>query len=53
MTMRRVVLICGPPGAGKTTLAKTLDLTVYDIDDPDWISEAQFRRAIASLAAHP
>jgi shikimate kinase len=34
--VRRVVLVCGPPGAGKTTLTKTLGLTVYDIDDPHW-----------------
>jgi hypothetical protein len=48
---RRVVLICGPPGAGKTTHARTLGLTVYDLDDPQWAgSERTFREAIHRLA---
>lgn len=47
---RRVVLICGPPGAGKTTYAHTLGLTVYDLDDPQWAgSERTFREAISRL----
>ena len=48
--MRRVVLVCGPPGAGKTTLAKSLGLEVYDIDDPQWGNdEARFKRALERL----
>lgn len=45
------MLVCGPPGAGKTTLAKSLGLEVYDIDDERWgNSETLFRRAIARLS---
>lgn len=48
--MRRVVLVCGPPGAGKTTLAKSLGLTVYDIDDPQWDNnETRFKAALEHL----
>lgn len=48
---RRVVLVCGPPGAGKSTYAATLGLEVYDADDPCWAgSEAAFRAAITRLA---
>jgi len=50
---RRVVLICGPPGAGKTTYAHTLGLKVYDVDDPHWTGEAEYRAAIAALANTP
>lgn len=51
---RRVVVIFGPPGAGKTTLAHTLGLKVYDRDDPDWDDdEARFRSALRRLAANP
>lgn len=47
---RRVVLVCGPPGAGKTTLAKSLGLEVYDIDDPQWGNdEARFKAALEHL----
>lgn len=52
--VRRVVLICGPPGAGKSTYARTLGLTVYDIDDPQWnLNEKVFRSALAQLSHHP
>ena len=51
---RRVALICGPPGAGKTTLAHTLGLTVYDLDDPHWHgSERLFRDALRAVAQDP
>lgn len=50
---RTVVLLCGPPGAGKTTQAHASGLTVYDRDDPQWTSEAQFRAAIAQLRHQP
>ena len=47
---RRVVLVCGPPGSGKTTWAKASGLTVYDRDDPQWQGERHFTSAIAGLA---
>ena len=51
---RRVVLIVGPPGAGKTTLAHTLDLDVYDLDDGQWRgSDALFRAALVSVREDP
>lgn len=51
---RRVVLIFGPPGAGKTTLAHQLGLEVYDRDDTRWHNdEGQFRAALQALATNP
>ena len=54
MTTRRVLVIFGPPGAGKTTHAQTTGLQVYDKDDAPWCGdEAAFRRSIAPLARDP
>lgn len=50
---RVVVVLCGPPGAGKTTVARTSGLEVFDRDDSKWSSEAQFRAALRRLAADP
>jgi hypothetical protein len=50
--MRRVVAIYGPPGAGKSTHAATLGLTVYDLDE--WAgTPATFRSALSALATDP
>lgn len=50
---RIVVLLCGPPGAGKTTAAHASGLTVWDRDDAQWTSEKQFTDALAALASDP
>lgn len=47
--MRRVVLLCGPPGAGKTTAAHTSGLPVYDRDDAQWISDAHWNAELTKL----
>lgn len=48
---RTVVVLCGPPGAGKSTTARQSGLTVYDRDEPQWTSEKQFTAALSELAA--
>jgi hypothetical protein len=54
LAARRVVLIAGPPGAGKTTLAHTLGLHVFDVDDPVWDNdETRFRDALLEVARDP
>lgn len=50
---RVVVILCGPPGSGKTTAARASGLEVYDRDDPHWQGEAHFRAAISQLAHRP
>lgn len=47
--VRRVVLLCGPPGAGKTTAARASGLEVFDRDDAAWTTEAQFQAALEDL----
>lgn len=50
--IRRVVLIVGPPGAGKSTYAATLGLKVYDLDE--WRGTPKgFRLALAALRSEP
>lgn len=48
---RTVVVLCGPPGAGKSTAARQSGLTVYDRDEPQWTTEKQFTAALSELAA--
>ena len=50
---RRVVILCGPPGAGKKTAARASGLTVFDRDDPQWQSERQFTDALRALGRDP
>lgn len=51
---RLVVVLFGPPGAGKTTIARSAPegVTVFDRDDPQWKphGETYFRRGISKLA---
>lgn len=51
MTPRLVVILFGPPAAGKTTVARSLGLEVYDRDDAQWagLGEREFRAAIDRL----
>lgn len=51
---RMVILICGAPGSGKTTLAHKLakahQLAIYDIDNPEYDGdEPAFKQAITQL----
>ena len=48
---RIVVLLCGPPGAGKTTAARASGLDVYDRDD--YPNEHTFAEAISDLRHNP
>ncbi|QSZ53287.1 hypothetical protein RI444_15370 [Paenarthrobacter sp. AT5] len=50
---RTVVVLCGPPGAGKTTAARQSGLKVFDRDDPEWMSERHFTDALAAIATDP
>lgn len=50
---RCVVILCGPAGAGKTTAAHASGMTVYDRDDPEWVSEKHFTSKLAELAHDP
>ena len=54
--MRRVIVLFGPPGSGKTTAAHQappiggMPPAIYDRDDPRWTSERQFTAALTTLA---
>lgn len=51
---RFVAILFGPPGAGKTTLARASGLRVYDRDDPDYgQDERRFHPALVALGADP
>lgn len=51
--VRVVVILCGPPGAGKSTAARASGMDVYDADDERWATEGDFVRGIARLAHDP
>lgn len=53
MSQRRVVLLCGPPGSGKSTRAEQVaqadGLELFDRDEQRWVSEKQFREALKKI----
>lgn len=47
-------MVCGPPGAGKSTHAHTLGLDVYDLDDERWgWNEGLFKAELIRLRENP
>lgn len=50
---RLVVVLFGPPGAGKTTTAHQSGLTTYDRDDPHWDNDQHFTAALDQLGRTP
>ncbi len=50
-SVRRVVLLCGPPGAGKRAAADSSGLRVFDRADSQWSGEREFVNALGLLAS--